>query len=180
MEKNPKAYTFACILYKDSLTYDYNKIIDYISSNYTDYAYIEHKPEKDETKEHTHLLIHFPNKRYLRAFANEIGVADNYIEKANLIPYLRYLIHFDDEEKIQYSIDQVHGPLKEKLIEILNGSSLNETEQVSMIFDYIMEQENYVTMTSVIQFVIQNGIYSAYRRNYSMFRDLIVEHNKFI
>ena len=52
------------VLYKDSTSYDYKKIINYIEKNYKYYAYIEHKPDSEDGKKHTHVLMHFDNKRY--------------------------------------------------------------------------------------------------------------------
>ena len=173
-----KYYTYAMVLYKDSTTYDYQKVIDYIEKNYKYYAYIEHKPEKDQTKEHTHLLVHFDNKRYASAISKELNVGVNYIQNANLIPYLRYLIHFDDEDKIQYSIEEVHGPLFNKLKDIISKDTKTESEQVAEIMSYIFESNEWLYVTNVAQFVLNNGCYSAFRRNYSFFKDLVLEHNR--
>ena len=176
--KVEKAYTFAFILYKDSISYDYDKIIDYIEKNWKHYAYICHRPDKDETKEHTHVLVHFDNKRYNSSIAKELNIGVNYIQKANLIPYLRYLIHLDDEDKIQYSIDDVYGTLKSKLSTILTNDKMSETEQVSCICDFIFESSCFLTHSILIQFVLQNGCYSAYRRNFLLFKELILENNR--
>lgn len=178
LDRKKKYYTYAFMLYKDSLTYDYNKIIDYIIKNWDSYAYIEHEPEKDETKKHTHVLVHFDNKRYISAINKEINIGVNYIQPCNLIPYLRYLIHYDDEDKIQYSPDEVFGPLKKKLLEILQKDKMSEPEQVSCITDFIFEFDGFLTISHLIQFVLSNGCYSSFRRNYIFFKDLVLEHNK--
>lgn len=175
-DRKKKYYTYNIILYKDSLEYDYNKIIEYIVQNWTSYAYIEHEPEKDETKKHTHVLVHFNNKRYISALAKEINIKENYIQPSNLIPFLRYLIHLDDEDKIQYSPYEVVGPLQEKLLEVIK-SNKSETQQVAMILDFIFEYKGTLHYCTLSQFVIQNGVYSAFRRNYIFFKDLVLEHN---
>lgn len=172
-----KYYTFAMILYKDSLTYDYNKIIKYIEENYKYYAYIEHQPDTEHGKVHTHVLLHFDNKRYNTGIAKELNIPSNYIQNANLIPYLRYLIHFDDEDKKQYSVEDVKGTLKQKLIDNLNTKQ-SETEQVATIMSYIIDYNGWLYITELAQFVIANGCYSAFRRNYSFFKDLVLDHNK--
>lgn len=174
---NKKYYTLAFILYKDSLTYDYNKIIDYIEKNWKHYAYIEHDPDVDSSKVHTHVLVHFDNKRYINAIAKEIGIGANYIQNANLIPYLRYLIHLDDEDKKQYTIDDVNGTLKSKLQEILSSDKMSESEQVAFICDFIFESDKYIYLSNLTQFVLQTGCYSAFRRNFSLFNHLLLEHN---
>lgn len=175
---NKKAYTFGLILYKDSLSYDYDKVIKYIEKNWDNYAYIEHKPDYEEKKEHTHVLVHFNNKRFNTAIAKELGIGANYIQKVNFVPYLRYLIHFDDEDKIQYSVSDVKGTLQSKLKDIISKTDKSETEQVSIICDYIFEYESYLYHSILIQFVLKMGCYSAYRRNFVMFDKLLLEHNK--
>lgn len=175
-----KYYTFAMVLYKDSTSYNYEKIINYIEKNFKYYAYIEHKPDTENGKEHTHVLMHFDNKRYNTGVAKELNVPSNYVINANLIPYLRYLIHFDDEDKIQYSVDQVHGTLTTRLREIISSNKKSETEQVSYIISFISDFKGFISITDLSQFVLQNGVYSAFRRNYTFFKDLILDHNKYI
>ena len=173
-----KYYTFAMVLYKDSTTYDYNKVINYIEKNFKYYAYIEHNKDDEDNKIHTHVLMHFDNKRYNTAISKELGVPVNYIVNANLIPYLRYLIHFDDEEKHQYSADEVQGTLQLRLKEIISSNKKTEVEQVSYIISFITDSKNMLTITDLSQFVLQNGCYSAFRRNYYFFKDLILDHNR--
>ena len=175
-----KYYTFAMVLYKDSTSYDYKKIIKYIEKNYKYYAYIEHAADSENGKEHTHVLMHFDNKRYNTGVAKELNIPSNYVVNANLIPYLRYLIHFDDEDKIQYHVDQVHGPLSSRLREIVSTSKKSETEQVSYIISFISDFKGFITITDLAQFVLQNGVYSAFRRNYTFFKDLVLDHNKYV
>ena len=178
IDRKKKYYTYNIVLYKDSLSYDYDKVMDYITKNWRSYAYIEHQPEKDETKVHTHVLVHFDNKRYISAIAKEINVGENYIQPSNLIPFLRYLIHLDDEDKIQYSPYEVNGPLQKKLLEIISNDKMSEVEQVSCICDYIFEFDDFLHYSILLQFVLRNGCYSAYRRNYHFFKDLVLEHNQ--
>ena len=178
IDRKKKYYTYCFILYKDSLDYDYNKVIDYITSNWSCYGYIEHQPEKDEKKVHTHVLVHFDNKRYISAISKEINVKENYFEPCNLIPYLRYLIHLDDEEKIQYSPYEVQGPLQKKLVELVQSNKMSEVEQVSCICEFIFEFDTFLHYATLLQFVLKNGCYSAFRRNYYFFKDLVLEHNQ--
>lgn len=170
-----KYYTYAMVLYKDTKSYNYNEVIKYIENNYTDYAYVIH--DRDDNKIHTHVIIHFNNKRYATAISKELGVPVNYIEKCNLIPYLRYLIHIDDEDKYQYSIDDVKGTLKDKLRKSIEPK-LDEIDQVSIICSFIFESNDYLTHTLLLQYILKTGCYSAYRRNFSLFNNLILEHNK--
>lgn len=173
-----KYYTFAMVLYKDSTSYDYKKVIKYIEKNYKYYAYIEHDEDTENKKKHTHVLVHFDNKRYNTGVAKELNIPANYIVNANLIPYLRYLIHFDDEDKKQYSIDAVHGSLVCRLREIISNDKKSEIEQVSSIISFITDYKGWLYITDLSQFVILNGCYSAFRRNYTFFKDLVLDHNR--
>lgn len=179
LDRTKKYYCFAFVLYEDSHDYDYFSILDYITKNWTTYGYIEHSPEKDETKYHTHVLVQFPNKRYITAISKEIGLAENYIQPCNFIPYMRYLIHYDNEDKIHYSPNDVHGPIRLKLIKNIKGS-LEEEEQAQFITDYIFKTEGHLTLYNLANFVIINGYYSCFRRNYIFFKDLLLEKNKYI
>lgn len=173
-----KYYTFAMVLYKDSTSYDYYKVINYIEKNYKYYAYIEHDEDLDNKKEHTHVLMHFDNKRYNTGVSKELNVPSNYIVNANLIPYLRYLIHYDDEDKKQYSVEQVKGTLQLRLKEIISNTKKSETEQVAYIISFIADYKGWLSITDLSQFVLQSGSYSAFRRNYLFFKDLILDHNR--
>lgn len=176
-DRKKKYYCFAFVLYKDSTTYSYDNIIDYIRHNWTNYGYIEHSPEVDEHKNHTHVLVQFPNKRYISAISKEIGLEDNYITPVHFIPYLRYLIHYDDEEKKQYNPHEVFGPLQYKLLSLIKNST-NEEESAQQIFNYIVSYPTQLTLQELCNYIFINGFYSSFRRNYTFFKDLLVDHNK--
>lgn len=177
MDRTKKYYCFAFILYRDSTVYDYDAILDYIRQNWTTYGYIEHSPELDENKYHTHVLVQFPNKRYIHAISKEIGLESNYIQPVHFLPYLRYLIHYDDEEKTQYSPYDVKGPLQDKLLSMLS-SSTSDADNAMTIFEYICSYKGLISIVNVSQFVYTNGLYDSFRRNYAYFKDLIYDHNK--
>lgn len=176
-DRNKKYYTFALILYRDSLSYDFNKVISYIEKNWTTYAWIVHEPDEEVNKEHVHVLVHFDNKRYISAIAKELNIGDNYIQPCNLVPYLRYLIHFDNEEKTQYSPYEVHGSLQPRLLEVIKTKRV-ESEEVAIILSYISDYTGTLQLFTLTQFVLSSGVYSTFRRNYIFFKDLVLEHNK--
>lgn len=173
-----KFNSFAMVLYKDSTSYDYNKIIEYIEKNFERYAYIEHKKEQDDLKVHTHVVIYFPNRRYVNGVAKELGsnACDLKLVSCNLVPMLRYLIHYDDEDKIQYSIDDVHGTLKEKLESIIKGKNCDK-ENLNDIIDFILKCSKKVTFKAVFVYCLNMNYFSSYLRYYAIIRDIIQEHN---
>lgn len=174
--ENYKSYTYSFILYKDSETYIYDEVIDHIVSHYDKYAYIEHEPEGEEKKKHTHVIVHFENKRYRNSVAKELGIEPNYIIKVNLKPYLRYLIHFDDEDKIQYDIKEVKGTLKNMLIDCTKSNS--EESNFKEIVLYISKLERKISFQELTCYCLENGMYSVYRRNISAIKSLLKEHNE--
>lgn len=178
--ENKKSQAFAMVLYKDSSSYDYNAIIEYITKNYSQYAYIEHKAEKEDLKDHTHVVMYFPNKRYGTSIAKndfKSNVIDLKLVPCNLIPMLRYLIHYDDEDKIQYSIDNVKGTLVDKLEKSIMGKK-SELEYLRDIVDLINDTKGKITYKVLFNYCITFNYISAYLRYYGIIKDLVIEHNQ--
>lgn len=97
--------TYIFVLYKDSESYDYDEVINILKGYCKYYAYIEHKAEKNETKDHTHVIIHFDNPKYADTVSKKLNLPSNYLQ----IPLstrgcIRYLTHIDYPEKIQYDL----------------------------------------------------------------------------
>lgn len=166
------------VLYKDSISYDYNKIIEYIEKNIDRYAYIEHEAEEEDKKNHTHVILYFPNRRYVNGVAKEFGVSscDLKLVSCNLVPMLRYLIHYDDEDKKQYNIELVKGPLKEKLENIIKGKN-SDKDNLNDIIDFILKCTKKVSFKAVFVYCLNMNYFSSYLRYYAIIRDIIQEHN---
>lgn len=96
---------FVAILYKDSDIYNYDDII-FNLNQFKYYAYIEHQPEKEESKIHTHLFISLDSATSISAISKRIGIPENYIQYVKSVrSSIRYLTHIDYPEKIQYPIE---------------------------------------------------------------------------
>lgn len=177
-EKKHNCYTM--ILYKDSTSYNYNKIIEYIEKYIDRYAYIEHKKEEENAKDHTHVILYFNNKRYINSVAKEFSSTpvDLNLVACKLVPMLRYLIHYDDEDKIQYKIEDVKGPLSDKLKSIINGGN-NDKEHLNDIIKFIYDLD-YVSYQSIFIYCLNMEYFSTYLRYYAVIRDIINEHNSFL
>lgn len=156
------------------------KALDYIKANYHS-AYILHSLDFNEfgvlKKPHWHVVMQFANARSRKSVADEIGVAENYLEKtSSLEAYLLYLIHHGDTNKHQYSIEEVKGTLAPKLTRILARGAKDESDQVAEIQKYIC-QPRYVSMSELMSFCQKNGYWSTLRRAGNLFRVLLNEHN---
>ena len=98
---------FIVLLYEDAENYDFKETLR-ICKSQKKWAYIKHFPESNEKKEHFHVILRFENNKTKEALAKELGIPDNYIDPVkNFRTICRYLIHKDDEDKYQYSLDQV-------------------------------------------------------------------------
>lgn len=173
-----KGRRWGIILWTDNPTHI--NALDYIKRNYQNYIYILHnrdvKEDKTLKKEHYHVLLYFPNQKSLSSLKKQLQLNDSdFYEIKSFSGQLRYLIHFDDDDKFQYDPRDVKGSsfLMRKFTNSIKNIN-SELEESSAIVEYIMQEECY-TLYQVYQFVIDNDIYATFRRNYTFYRDLLKE-----
>lgn len=96
---------FMLLLYKDTTSYKYDDVLQDMKGSFKNYAYIEHKPEDDEKKKHTHVILSFDNARTISSLSKRVGIPHYHIKNIkSLRQACRYLTHRDDEDKIQYDL----------------------------------------------------------------------------
>lgn len=168
------------------------KALDYIRANY-DYAAICHnkdifeedteingvKHEKGTLKKaHYHVVLKFNNAKWDTALAKELGITENYIEAGhNLKRSLLYLIHFYDEDKFQYSIEDVEGNLKSRLKEIVSNEGKTESEKVLDIFAEIDKCEYKIDYHVFVKHIAKIGYWDVLRRSSSLILRYLDLHN---
>lgn len=157
--------------------------LEYIKHHCDNYIYILHNRDLNENneikKEHYHVILHFPNARNLTTLSRQLGVKENLFYRINsLNGQLRYLIHYDDDDKTRYDIDEVKGTLYmlSKFKKAFRGSQ-DEESDVCLIYDFIVDNE-IKDLHMLLDFVLDNNLYSSFRRNYVMFKDLIYLNRK--
>lgn len=157
--------------------------LDYIKHNYENYIYILHNRDLNENneikKEHYHVILHFPNARTTSTLSKQLGIGEHlFYEIKSLNGQLRYLIHYDDDDKTRYETDEVKGTLYMlgKFKKSFRDSQ-DEASDVSLIYEFILDN-NIRDLQSLLDFVLDNNLYSSFRRNYTMFRDLIFTFKK--
>lgn len=170
---------FSIILYKDTDTYNINNILKNIKG-YRYYAYILHN--KDLTKDlelkksHYHIIIKTDNACTLDALSKKIGVPVNYIQFIrNERSYIRYLIHVDDEDKTQYSLNEIQCS-RSYYSKVMKSFDDLETEEeiIEKIFIFIQEHNDldYFTFYRLfVQWLNSNcyySIYNRYRKEFSL------------
>lgn len=163
IEKLQKTYDYAMILHnRDTWTEDSE----------------EHK-KGDLKKEHYHVIIRTQQATWSTAIAKDLGIADNYIEKVNRLDNaLQYLIHYNDTDKAQYTVDEVTGNLKTKLVESINKVEKSEGEKVTELIEFIEEYDGTLKITDFAKYCAMNGYWAEFRRSGSIFCKIIDEHNQ--
>lgn len=169
---------FCAILYADDVSH--MEAFSKIKENF-DSAYILHDSDTLDTgevkKPHYHVVFTFPNPRYLSSVADDLGIPENYVERClKLNSALRYLIHADNPDKYQYSLECVGGTLKSKLEKLLGDVS--EEAQVLQLINFLDSTPCKVTYRDFLVFACENGLYSCFRRlGYGM-KLLLDSHNE--
>lgn len=176
--KQDRFRNFNILLYKDTTSYKYSDVI-FKLNEYKYYAYIEHKPETDEKKEHTHLFIHLDNACTISAVANNLGIPKNFVQETKSVrSSCRYLTHIDYPDKIQYDYKDVHiSTLFERKFK-KNFEDLETEEQIiNNIFEFIDNLHfdytyNYA-MRVLIQWVNLNVYDTIFKRYRTEFLDYL-------
>lgn len=157
--------------------------LDYIKHNYENYIYILHNRDMNEDnklkKEHYHVILHFPNARTVATISKQLDVGEHlFYEIKSLNGQLRYLLHYDDDDKTRYEINEVKGTLYmlSKFKKAFKESQ-DELSEVALIYEFIVDNE-INDLQYLLEFVLDNNLYSSFRRNYTMFKDLLFLNKK--
>lgn len=171
---------FHLVLYKEDK--EHLIALDLITNEYN-YALILHDKDIIEDtgelkKEHFHVILYFDNPRYLLSLAKDLGIKPNYIKVDELKKGLEYLIHKNNTDKYQYSVDEVKGPLKDKLLTFLGNSSQMEKQSIFLLYQIIDTFDGPIYLSDFIPIVLQNNLWSFFRRSQLTWFKLIEEHNR--
>lgn len=102
----PRYRHFMFLLYPEDD--NYNDILNDIKGSFKNWAYITHKPESEEKKEHTHLILSLDNTRTIESICKRLEIPTRLCQRVRgLRGACRYLVHKDNEDKIQYDLNDV-------------------------------------------------------------------------
>lgn len=181
--KDKRFYNYLMVLYEDDACFKEQYKCLMAES---DVIYIRHDKDIDEEtgelkKPHYHFVLKLKNACTLSALSKRVGVAENLIEpiKKSFNGSLKYLIHFGYDNKYQYSVDEVksNSPQLKRRFEDLVNKDTPEVEKVIALQDYIDSCMTRITMSQLSRYAQKINQWDAFRRNYSLFRDLVAEHN---
>lgn len=155
--------------------------LERIKATYDYAACLHNKDIADDgslKKEHWHVVIRFQQAVWSSAICKELGIEHNYIESVKRFDNaIQYLIHYNDTDKAQYTVEDVFGNLKSKLLESINKVEKSEGEKVFELIQYIQEYEGHLTITEFAKYCAINGYWSEFRRSGAIMCKIIDEHN---
>lgn len=176
LEHRFRLYTF--VLYKDTTTYNYDYALNLLKSM-GEWAMIEHKPEKDEKKEHVHFILRMKNAKKKDIISELTGIPVYHFKNVKSERMmLRYLIHLDDKNKIQYDFHLVETSKNywrtfRKALDDLES----EEEIIRNIYEFINTKvkscdKRYQILYELITYVNDNcydSIYKRYRPEFNLY-----------
>ncbi len=166
------------LLYPDNQ--EHIKALEVIKNNY-DYAMILHNKDSKEgklKKEHYHIVLEFPSAKWNTALAQELNITENFIQQCrSLENSLNYLIHYNEPEKFQYSLDDVTGILKKKLEKSIKNDGKDESDKVSELIQYIEDYRGFLTLTNFSKYCSSIGYWDVFRRSGVIFIKILEEKN---
>ena len=173
-------------LYKDTNSYNFDEVFRNLKS-YKKWAYIVHDKDKNENgdykKLHYHFILHLDNACTPKALSKKIGLSTQFIQNIrNERSVVRYLIHIDDDDKYQYSKnDIITSKAYSRFVSKCFDDLETEEEMLSNIFstiDSIMETtHNYSTILfALISYVNANCYDTIYKRYRYEFNEYIKQN----
>lgn len=191
MSEKYRSRVHMILLYPDNE--NHVEVLSRISKSY-DYAGITHDrdtwTEEDEKKnpehkagslkkEHIHIVLRTPNATWNTAICKEIGLEEKFCEQVkNIDRALQYLLHYNEPDKTQYSLDDVYGGLRTKLAESIQKNEKSEGEKVVELIEYIETQDKIISIKSFASYCASQGYWAEFRRSATIFIKIIDEHNE--
>lgn len=168
------------LLYPDDATHV--EALETIKQSY-DFACILHDKDVDENgeikKAHWHVVLRFQQATWSSAICKNLGIDHRYIEDVKKFDNaMLYLIHYNDDNKVQYDATEVFGNLAPRLVEIINKGEKTEGEKVIEMLKYIEDKGGYVTVTEFAKYCAFNGYWAEFRRAGAIVCKIIEENNK--
>lgn len=177
-ENQKRVRMFSILLYEDSESYNYNDTIAYLRSM-GQFAYIKHNPESNEKKSHTHFLLKCPNAKTFDTLSKKTGIPINHIESVRSERFMiRYLIHYDNPEKIQYNLSDICcSDTYARTVRKAFDDMESEEKQISNIYNFINDivkksNKKHEILYLLIQYVNSNCydiVYKRYRQEFNLY-----------
>lgn len=87
---------------------------------------------------------------------------------------LLYLIHYNNEDKTQYDIEEVDGELSKDLYELIKSKTEYQKDKLENILNYIYKEIPNTAM--VTKYCIDNNYYEVLKQNQYLITQIIKEN----
>lgn len=178
-EKIPKKYRcFTLVVYDESIHYKLEDIL-FALKGFKYWAYIKHEPEEEEKQPHYHILIKLENATTAESISKKTGVPIHKIQYVrNVRAMARYLIHFDDPEKIQYDISDIKiSKLFERKF-LKNFEDLKTEEEMINDIYFFIDNSHFDTYQEKLRYLIQFVNINCYDTIYKRYRYEFLDYLK--
>lgn len=139
--------TFFC-----SVTHDLALADEMIKAlpDFTSWAWIRHDPDTDEGTPHVHFLIRNNGTRSIKQIADKLGISSQYVQVCRkVVAFRRYMLHMDSDDKIKYTLDDVHT---NRLVDFKSAMVGNQEKDVYSLFkDFRNLEMGHITIDEFIQ-----------------------------
>lgn len=123
------------------------------------WAYIDHEPDADDGKPHTHFVFTTNGSRTIQMIADKLDISPQYVQVVRRITAIyRYLVHADDPEKHQYSLADIQTNHRVDFEIALQGGSSVDARQLFLLYTKLslgiitpeeFIEQNYVEITKM-------------------------------
>lgn len=178
---NKRVRNYLGVIYEDDEKFD-NQLFNLTQEK--DSIWIKHDKDLDDEgnvkKPHYHFVIQLKNACTLSSIAKRLEVNENMLEYVkNVNSSLKYLIHYNDDNKYNYDMNDVQSnseKLKRRFLDLVSKDT-PETDKMVSIYEFIHKQNDYIDFNILFKYAVKNNIWDAYRRNYAIIKDLVSDHN---
>lgn len=126
-------------------------------------------------KPHMHFVIRFTQARWNTSLSEVLGVPVNYMERCRSFDNSAvYLLHEGCDNKYQYDVSELEGPLIPSVIKLLENAC--EDERVKKLVKMIASMD-YIEYEDLVILACDNGLYSDLRRMGFILSKIVDNHN---
>lgn len=170
-----KYRVFSGVIYPDSTSYNSIQVIETLKSKFKEWAYCLHDSDINDDGELKKPHIHWVGRgdpRTLSAVAKFLGIKDNDVVLGkNFKALIQYLIHLNNPEKAQYSIENVVTNIPDI------GSMLRNLSEGQLCKD-LASAKCRMSWYDLIQYAIENDCFDVLRRNMPLIKCVWMESDE--
>lgn len=155
---------FFILLYEEKLSAAMEYVRSRAESGAVDmYALIRHEPEENEKQVHWHLYLKMHSATTYHTVAQNLGIDERFVDICvNKYKSCAYLIHANDDSKIQYNIEQIECNDMETLVDYINKGTADMTDRELLdLFHSLVYSGEYDKLHQILFYITMNCNVSA-------------------